>query len=159
MKRPWNRTNCNVYSLLTFRNKRDFNMNICTYVSVVNMNPRTYAISIDYKTLTFQNLKHADCKIVLQSLSKKNINLVRTLGKKSGLSFDKSNYLIKKKLVDNWKNYTVLKDTSFLIELTNQQKVCEMTDHCLFIFKVKSYKNISDDFLTFSNLIEKKIIL
>ena len=159
MKRPWNRTNNNIYSLLTFRNNSDFNMNICTYVSVVNMNPRTYAISIDYKTLTFQNLKQGDCNIVLQSLSTKNINLVRSLGKKSGIYFDKPNYLIRKKLVTPWKGYTVLKDTSFLIDLIDQKKVYEMKDHCLFTFKVKSFKNIGNDFLTLSNLIEKKIVL
>ncbi len=39
MKRPWNRTNLNIYSLATY-NKKEINMNICTYVSVVNMNPK-----------------------------------------------------------------------------------------------------------------------
>ena len=57
MKRPWNRVHTNIYSLLTNNNLNDFNMNICTYVSVVNMNPRMYAISIDYNTKTYKKKK------------------------------------------------------------------------------------------------------
>ena len=53
MKRPWNRINTNIYSLLTQNSESDFNMNICTYVSVVNMTPKIYMISI---TVFFTNL-------------------------------------------------------------------------------------------------------
>ena len=35
MKRPWNRSNSNIYSLVTFNDFNDFNMNICTYVSLL----------------------------------------------------------------------------------------------------------------------------
>ena len=82
MKRPWNRASSNIYSLVTCNLKGKMNMNICTYVSVVNMNPRLYAISIDYNTLTYKNLISHDGNIVLQCLSKKNISTVRSLGKK-----------------------------------------------------------------------------
>ena len=159
MKRPWNRTSTNVYSLLTYDEVNDLNMNICTYVSAVNMNPRIYAIAIDYKTKTYKNLMSSSSGIVLQCLSIKNLNSVRILGKKSGHNFDKSKYLLKKKSITHWKSYTILKDTSYLIELINPKKIYDMTDHALFLFKIKSYKNNSNDILTFSNLIESKIIL
>ena len=55
MKRPWNRTNSSIYSLVTHDVKNQLNMNICTYVSVVNMNPRTYSIAIDYQTKTYES--------------------------------------------------------------------------------------------------------
>ena len=159
MKRPWNRTSSNIYSLLTYNLKGEINMNICTYVSVVNMNPRLYAISIHYNTLTYKNLICCDGNLVLQCLSKKNISIVKSLGKKSGLVFDKLKYLTKNQLITGWKNHVVLKDTSFLVELKEPKKIHKMSDHALFLFRVKSYQNAKNEFLTFDHLIEKKIIL
>jgi len=159
MKRPWNRSNSNIYSLVTFNDFNDFNMNICTYVSVVNMNPRQYIISIDYNTLTYSYLAKNVSKIILQSLSIKNIGLVKILGKKSGFNFDKKKYLKHNNLITRWKGTSVLEDTSFLVELKDQKKIYEMNDHCLFLFNVKSFKNFENDFLTLDHLINKKIIL
>ncbi|OUV70048.1 MAG: hypothetical protein CBC83_09620 [Flavobacteriales bacterium TMED123] len=159
MKRPWNRTNSNIYSLLTHNLKGETNMNICTYVSVVNMNPRLYAVSIDYNTLTYKNLISSSGNVVLQCLGKKNIRLIRSLGKKSGLVFDKMAYLKKNQLITNWNNFIVLKDVAFLVELKAPKKIHEMSDHTLFLFSVKSYKNSKNEILVFNDLIEKKIIL
>ena len=159
MKRPWNRVHTNIYSLLTNNNLDNFNMNICTYVTVVNMNPKMYVISIDYNTKTYKNLIDCSTNIVLQALSIKNIDQVRFLGKKSGYSFDKANYLVKNNLITNWKNYSVLKDTSFYIELQKVDKIYEMIDHALFLFKIKSFKNFNNRFLTLNHLIQKQIIL
>tara|TARA_Y100001978_G_C23479047_1_gene330698 strand:- start:184 stop:660 length:477 start_codon:yes stop_codon:yes gene_type:complete len=158
MKRPWNRTDLNIYSLATY-NKKEINMNICTYVSVVNMYPKSYMISIDYKTLTYQNLNKKSTSFVLQCLSNKNMNIVKYLGKKSGKKFDKLKYLSKNNLLSNWKNYSVLKNTCFLIELCNPKKVYEMQDHCMFVFQIKSFKNFDNKFLQFSDLINNAIIL
>lgn len=41
MKRPWNLANVPVYSLATYAGQK-VNMNICTYVSAVNMKPKRY---------------------------------------------------------------------------------------------------------------------
>ena len=89
MKRPWNRTNSSVYSLVTHDVKNQLNMNICTYVSVVNMNPRTYSIAIDYQTKTYENLINNSKKVVLQALSTNNIKLIRKLGKQSEKDINK----------------------------------------------------------------------
>ena len=159
MKRPWNRTNSNIYSLLTHNFKDEANMNICTYVSVVNMNPRLYAVSIDYNTLTYKNLISSSGNVVLQCLGKKNISVVRSLGKKSGLVFDKMAYFKKNQLITDWNNFIVLKDVAFLVELKAPKKIHEMSDHALFLFSVKSYKNSKNEILVFNDLIEKKIIL
>ncbi len=159
MKRPWNRTNSNVYSLLTHNLKAEANMNICTYVSVVNMNPRLYAVSIDYNTLTYKNLICSSGNVVLQCLGKKNISVIRSLGKKSGLVFDKMVYLKKNQLVTSWNNFIVLKDVAFLVELKDPKIIHEMSDHALFLFSVKSYKNSKNEILVFNDLIEKNIIL
>ena len=159
MKRPWNRTNSNVYSLLTHNLKGETNMNICTYVSVVNMNPRLYAVSIDYNTLTYKNLISSSGNVVLQCLGKKNISVIRSLGKKSGLVFDKMVYLKKNQLITSWNNFIVLKDVAFLVELKDPKIIHEMSDHALFLFSVKSYKNSKNEILVFNDLIEKNIIL
>ena len=134
-------------------------MNICTYVSVVNMNPKIYMIAIDYSTLTYQNLITNKSSIILQGLSKKNIKLVRSLGKKSGKKFNKNRYLEKNKLTQKWKNYTILNNVSFAIELTEQEEIHQMRDHAIFVFKMKSFKNFNQDILSFNELIENKIIL
>ena len=158
MKRPWNRTDLNIYSLATY-NKKEINMNICTYVSVVNMHPKLYMISIDYNTLTYQNLNKKNTSSILQCLSINNLNIVKNMGKKSGKNFDKLKYLSKNNLISNWKNYPVLKKTCFLIELCNAKKVYEMQDHCMYVFQMKSFKNFDNKFLILSDLISNKIIL
>jgi flavin reductase (DIM6/NTAB) family NADH-FMN oxidoreductase RutF len=136
-----------------------YNMNICTYVSVVNIKPKIYLISIDKSTLTYKNLTNKPVSIVLQSLSIKNIKLVKLLGKKSGFTYNKQKFLENRKLTSVWKGNNVLNDCCFLIELHKLKEIHEMNDHCIFTFEVKSFENISDDFLLFQSLIENKIIL
>ena len=159
MKRPWNRINPNVYSLMTSCEEPHYNMNICTYVSVVNMHPKIYLISIDKSTLTYKNLTNNPVSIVLQALSMKNIKLVKLLGKKSGFTYNKKKSLETRKLTSIWKGNNVLNDCCFLIELHKLKKIHEMNDHCIFTFEIKSFKNFSHDFLSFQSLIENKIIL
>ena len=94
MRRPWNIINLPIYSLQTVDSNGKLNMNICTYVSVVSMKPKIYSIAIYYGTKTIENLDNSN-NVVLQILSKKNIGLVKNLGKKSGLKIDKDKYLRK----------------------------------------------------------------
>ena len=158
MKRPWNIIDLPVYSLLSNDINGNINMNICTYVSAVSMKPKIYSIAIDFNTKTYDNLIASD-RVVLQLLSKKNISLVRTLGKKSGKKIDKHNYLKKKKLF-SWKGYEVLEDVCALVELEKSEEIKINGDHHIFLFDTVSYKSFSDkDILTTKDLIEKKIIL
>ena len=62
-----------------------------------------------------ENLDNSN-NVVLQILSKKNIGLVKNLGKKSGLKIDKDKYLRKQNLL-KWKDYEVLDNCCALIEL------------------------------------------
>ena len=159
MKRPWNRTNSSVYSLVTRDIKNQLNMNICTYVSVVNMNPRSYVIAIDYQTKTYENLTKSNNKVVLQALSINNMKLIKKLGKQSGKDINKEIFLKKNNYLTKWKNHTILKKTCFVIELEIINSMINLRDHCLFVFKVKSFKNIDSNFLKTNDLIESKIIL
>ena len=44
MKRPWNIVDHAVYSLVSYDNENNINMNICTYVSAISMKPKVFMI-------------------------------------------------------------------------------------------------------------------
>ena len=83
MKRPWNIVNPAIYSLVTYDEKDNLNMNICSYVSAVSLKPKIYSIAVDYSTKTYENLK-LNSFVVLQLLSKSHLKIIRKLGKTSG---------------------------------------------------------------------------
>ncbi|MBY0432982.1 MAG: flavin reductase family protein, partial [Cyclobacteriaceae bacterium] len=87
MTRPWNLPNLPVYSLATYRGE-EVNMNICTYVSSVSMKPKRYMVAISHNTQSLKNLTTSNTA-VLQLLATQHVSLVTTLGKKSGLRYDK----------------------------------------------------------------------
>ena len=134
-------------------------MNICTYVSVVNMHPKIYIISLDYKTQTYHNIINNDANVVLQLLSKKNLPIVKNLGKKTAKKFNKLKYLTSNNLLTEWRNHNVLKNASSFIELQKDDVVYKMPDHVLFSLKVKTYTSLNDNILTYNHLINEKIIL
>ena len=101
MKRVWNIVNPSIYSLSSFNNEGEQNFNICSYVSVVSLKPKLYMIAIEKTSKTHSNLlKSSSC--VLQILSTDNINLVKSLGKKSGCSSGNGGSM---HLVDKSKNF------------------------------------------------------
>ena len=158
MRRPWNIINLPIYSLQTVDKDGKLNMNICTYVSVVSMKPKIYSVAVYYGTKTFENLENSDY-VVLQILSKKNISLVRTLGKKSGLKINKDKYLRKQNLL-KWKEYEVLDNSCALIELKKSDCIKNHGDHAIYLFDLVSSKTIKEtNILTFQDLVEQKIIL
>lgn len=158
MRRPWNIVDVPIYSLATYAGDR-VNMNICTYVSVVSMSPKIYAIAIDYNTKTFENLEQSDTT-VLQILNKKNIGLVRYLGKKSGKIADKHIYLKRKNCLTLWKGYPVLKDANAYVELKMLERKNIRGDHELFWFEAMNYRTVSEEnVLMFQELVNQKIIL
>ena len=159
MKRPWNIIDLPIYSLATNDSYGKLNMNICTYVSAVSMNPKMYAIAIDYKSKTFDNLENSSF-VVLQILSKENIKLVRKLGKNSGNKIDKEKYLVEKCFLQYWNSYKVLNRASAYICLKKISSIKNHGDHAIYLFDVLNSKTISEDnILTFQYLVEKKIIL
>lgn len=157
MRRPWNAVNTAIYSLVSGRDETT-NMNICSYVSPISKNPKLYAVAIDPKSYTYQLLaKNKDA--ILQLLHKNQQNLVRTLGKKSGESYNKLAYLEKKEELSSWGNRPVLKRSCAWVQL---EKLSEQPtgDHQLFIFRVVKYKMRTDrDILTWDHLVQEKIIL
>ena len=159
MKRPWNIINPTIYSLVTYDETDNLNMNICSYVSAVSLKPKIYLIAIDYSTKTYENLK-LNSSVVLQLLSKSHLKIIRKLGKKSGYLINKEKYLKSKDMLDNWRKNVVLKDTCALIELKKNNEINIEGDHAIFTFSVLKYTTLSEDrILTFRDLIDNKIIL
>ena len=159
MKRVWNIVNPSIYSLSSFDNEGGQNFNICSYVSVVSLKPKLYMIAIEKKSKTYSNLsKSSSC--ILQILSIDNINLVKSLGKKSGWNINKLNFLNKKEMLELWNGKKIIKKSCGVIFLEKTNQFITTGDHALFIFKILKAKTFKEtNILTFNNLIEKKIIL
>jgi flavin reductase (DIM6/NTAB) family NADH-FMN oxidoreductase RutF len=137
-KKPWNRPNQPIYSISS-RGVNGFNMNIVSYVTPVSMKPKRYMVAVYDGTQTLENVK-LHPHFVLQLLSDDQYGLVRLLGKKSGRKIDKMASLEKKKLLQTWNEFPVLKGALAFVEL----KVLEVVsggDHQCFICDVVSYRN------------------
>lgn len=158
MRRPWNIINSPIYSLATYKGDQ-VNMNICTYVSAISMQPKQYLISLDYKTQTYENLLKNDLAI-LQILTFNNIKLVRALGKNSGKVTNKQSYLSKKDALVRWNGFDVLGGAAAYIQLRKTASHNSGGDHEHFFFSVEKFKTIDDqNILMFQDLIDNKIIL
>ena len=96
-------------------------------------------------------------KAVLQLLSKDQYNIVRHLGNKTGIKFDKDAWLRKKGLLTYWNGFEILIDISacLLIQKTSMQQT---GDHLMCVFEVLDYQSFHDNILTLDYLREKKLI-
>lgn len=155
MKRPWNQIDEAVYSLVTQADGQA-NMNICTYVSPVSMQPKLYAIAVYRNTHTLSLLEKSE-QAVLQFLAADQYRLVRVLGQKTGKTYDKLKYLQKKDWLEQWKAFPVLKNTAARLLLRKQQRM-EAGDHVLFLFGVESWQASHPDILTLRTLTQHNII-
>ena len=71
----------------------------------------------------------------------------------------KSMYKQTQFLIDNWKDYTILKDVSAIIELEKKSVAKHHGDHAVFFFDVASFKTFSENnILSFQDLVKSRII-
>lgn len=160
-KKPWNRIDLPVYSIGSFDDEGCWNMNIITYASQVSMRPKQFICGIYYNTKTLNNINRNPV-FILQLLAAEQYNLVHTLGRRSGFTYDKIAYLVKRGLLEQWKTYSILSDAiavmemhATTVEITNRNK----PDHQLFLCDVVDYKNLNEgSALTLNMLREKNII-
>ncbi len=167
MKKPWNIINVPIYSISS-KNDGQVNMNICTYVTSVSMNPKRYMVAVYHNTQTHLNISLKQT-FVLQLLSEMQYGLVKNFGQKSGFSFNKQQFLERKnrlKLIENenpyatfiWQDFTVLKNAVALLLLKPLQ-VIEAGDHDMFLCDVVTYKNLNNlPLLTLDVLRDKKLV-
>ena len=97
-------------------------MNVCSYVMPVSRKPKLYAVALEHETFTLKNTIETDFAI-LQLLTKSQMSLVKTLGKKSGYSYDKSAFLKRKDMLTLWKNNTVLDQCAAYLYLEKQKQI------------------------------------
>jgi flavin reductase (DIM6/NTAB) family NADH-FMN oxidoreductase RutF len=155
-KKPWNRVNLPVYSISS-KEGDYYNMNICTYVSAVSMQPKRMMAAIYEGTKTLE-LVNKTGHFVLQMLSSDQYRLVDLLGKKSGNSIDKISRLEKRKLITVWNEFKILQNAAAVMEL-KVINTMEGGDHKLFLCDVVAYKNLNDgDVLTLDMLRQHKLI-
>lgn len=134
-------------------------MNICTYVQAVSRKPKMYSVALDYKGQSYQNLIK-NGRAILQLLSHQNLDCIKMLGKKSGATYDKQEWLIKKNLLQDWKGNLILKELSAVMKLDLSGHKNIGGDHELFYFKLKYAKTFSEDrVLMFQDLINEGLIL
>jgi flavin reductase (DIM6/NTAB) family NADH-FMN oxidoreductase RutF len=150
MRKPWNLPDLPVHSLMTLGADGALNMNICTYVTAVSMQPKRYAIAVYEGTRTLANLGMSDVA-VLQYLHPDQIKLVRHLGQKSGMSFDKHAWLRKGDRLTTWRGHEVLAGASAWVELRTLDR-WSAGDHDLFLFDMTAAKTLRDEVLTTTQL-------
>lgn len=156
MQKAWNIPNLPVYSLASYNHLGVANMNICTYVSAISMKPKLYAVAVYNNTQTLDNIEQNEFT-VLQLLHQSQYSLVNKLGKLSGKTYDKYNYLFKKNALSYWEDFVVLKDCSALV-LLKKIEATQTGDHKLFVFETQKSKVFNTDYLLLNTLREKKII-
>jgi len=167
MKRPWNLINVPVYSVSS-RNNGITNMNICTYVSAVSMEPKRYMVAVYHNTQTIENIQNKN-EFVLQLLAESQYGLVRNFGQKSGKIFDKQGFLNRKNqnriaekenpyAIVFWNNFEVLSNAVSLILLKPIQ-IIPSGDHDMYLCDVVTFENLNDSpTLTLDVLRQKKLI-
>lgn len=144
MRRPWNRPCLPVYSLSTLQEDGG-NMNICTYVTAISMQPKRYIIGVYKGTKTLENLLK-EPRVVLQLLGEDQYKIVRLLGQHSGHKINKIARLSGKVSTISFS------DGPELIYLNDAVAVMTCTainymdagDHFAFLFEVNSYRNIRE---------------
>lgn len=140
-KKPWNRVNLPVYSISS-RQEDQANMHIITYASQISMQPKQFVCGVYHGTKTLENIE-ASGSFVLQLLAAHQYRLVDLLGKKSGRNIDKIARLQKRKELEEWNGFYILKNCLAVIQLTITGNF-EGGDHRGFICDVTAFKNLHD---------------
>ncbi len=154
-KRPWNLIDVPVYSLVT-RNGDETNMNLCTYVTAISLKPKRYVVGVFKDSCTYDRMRTSD-KAVLQFLGKDNLPQCRLLGLKSGRRVDKTALLNKKKLLDEWNGFPILKNCAAVV-LLRKRSMTSAGDHDLVLFNVMEAVSFHDDVLMLNDLRAAKMI-
>lgn len=153
-KKPWNRLNLPVYSVASYSGQQH-NMNICTYVTQVSMQPKRFVVAVYKGTKTLDNVT-ASRQFILQILGAQHVTLVNRFSKFSGHKKDKLKPIAK--LLSHYKGFKILTDAIAVIGL----EVIDLTDggdHMLALCNVTGYKNITEgEVLTLNHLREKGLI-
>ncbi len=160
MRKLWNRPNQPVWSLVTRDEKGNANMNICTYVTSVSMEPKLMLIAVYEDTKTLENLAaNPTAPVLLQLLSESLAPVVRICGKQSGKRIDKLIRLRKRHQLGLYEGLPYFEQAAGAMLLQPTSRTTCGGDHQLLIGRVTWSKNIEDvPILTTDYLKEHKFI-
>jgi len=148
-----------VYSLSTLQ-ENGGNMNICTYVTSISMQPKRFMIGVYKGTKTLENLLR-EPRVILQLLGADQYRMVRLLGQQSGHRINKIGRLSEKVSTISFpdgEELFYLKDAVAVMTCTAINHM-DAGDHFAFLFEVNGYRNIREaPVLTTCMLREKGLI-
>ncbi len=143
MRKAWNIPVQTVFSLATFNSEAIVNMNICTYVTGVSMQPKRFAIAVYKNTKTLENLRGNDLAY-LQVLNEVHAPLVKLLGKQSGMKVNKYERLRKKSMLQRYDDVELLGSINAFIQLKLIHSN-DVGDHVLCVFDVLKSRSFSEE--------------
>ena len=158
MRKIWNRPADAVWSLSTTSSAGVGNMNICTYVTAVSLEPKLMLVAVYKNTQTLQNCIVGQ-SVVLQLLTEELAPVVRICGNVSGKQINKITRLQRRYTLGQHDDLFYFSQAAGFMVLTIEQLIENSGDHVLLIGKVTQGKNLQDaHILTTSYLKEHKYI-
>ena len=143
MRKLWNRPDYPVWSLVTQGRDGGFNMNICSYVTAVSMQPKVMLIAVYLGTQSRDNLVK-NGQVRLQLLTEVDAPLVRLLGQQSGKKVAKVARLEKRGLISYQAGWPYLKNAAGYLDLTVTEIITTGLDHDLVLGTVTTHQNLTD---------------
>lgn len=160
MRKLWNRPEWPVWSLVTRDEAGKPNLNICTYVVPVSMEPKLMIVAVYRDTKTLANLEAVPSQpVLLQLLTEELAPAIRVCGQQSGHGVDKLARLKKRHAMAEVDGLPYFADAAGYLILTPAAVTPVGGDHVLYTFAVQTHKNLSPaPVLTTTMLREQKII-
>jgi len=144
MRKLWNRPSLPVWSLVTKGQNGVVNMNICTYVTSVSMEPKLMLVALYHGTKTLENARASKAG-VLQLLCEDLAPVVRVCGQMSGQDIDKLARLRKRYKINDDALLPYFKEAVGYMELAFTSFTETGGDHTLALASVVRAKNLSDE--------------
>jgi len=158
MRRIWNRPAYPVWSVSTVNEAGQGNMNICTYVTPVSLQPKLMLVSLYHHTRTLANVQSTK-RALLQLLTREQLTAVRTCGRQSGNDIDKIARLMTTHPIASYHDVSYFANCAGFMELNFVDFVAVGADHLLGVARVETAKNLTDgEILTTEYLKEQGII-
>lgn len=143
MRKIWNRPDNATWSLSTESDAGVPNMNICTYVTAVSLEPKLMMVAVYKNTQTLSNVS-INKTILLQLLTEELAPVVRICGQKSGNDIDKIPRLEKRYGLGQENTLFYFKEAAGYIVLTIEKLIETSGDHYLLVGRVTKAKNLND---------------
>ncbi len=155
MRKLWNRPDGAVWSLATSSKAGVPNMNICTYVTAVSLEPKLMLVAVYRDTQTLSNIRLGE-RVILQLLTEPLAPVVRVCGQLSGKEIDKIARLSKRyELTKSGDIYYFVKAAGY-VELIIEQLTETSGDHYLLVGAVSRSKNLTTDPILTTTYLRRK---